>query len=542
MSQNTDRNDSAVVEREARIARANHRFADGLLATAVKIVLLGLIDAAAIFAVLVLAARADWLLIGVIVVATIAVNVIYLVPNRFLPAKYLTPGVAFLLVFQLFVVAFSVYIAFTNYGDGHILAKSDAIASIQRNTLEQVPGSPNYPAAVAVKDGTNAPLYLLISDPDTGEAMAGTNDQPLKEVTGVEFTSLGAVKSAPGFRVLDLGELNARGAEVKALAVPFSNDPGDGVLKTDFGSFAVRYTPSLVYDKGADTFTSRDGAAVYHDSGSGSFVTGDGKRLEPGWKVDVGFLNFQRAFGDTSIRGPLIGVTLWTFAFAFLSVLSTFALGLAMAILLNDRRIKGLKLYRTLMILPYAFPGFLSALVWSGLMNQEFGFLNAVLLPGANIPWLTDPVWGKISILLVNLWLGYPYMFLVATGALQSLPDDALEAARVDGASPWQIFRYIKLPLLMVPLAPLLVSSFAFNFNNFNLVYMLTKGGPDYAGAGVNVGHTDLLITMVYKVAFSTGQGRDYGLASAFAIIIFVVVGLVSYLGFRQTKALEDLN
>ena len=94
----------------------------------------------------------------------------------------------------------------------------------------------------------------------------------------------------------------------------------------------------------------------------------------------------------------------------------------------------------------------------------------------------------------------------------------------------------------MVPLAPLLISSFAFNFNNFNLIYMLTRGGPDFPGAGINAGHTDLLITMVYKVAFSTGQGRDYGLASAFAIIIFVVVGLVSYLGFRQTKTLEEIN
>lgn len=143
---------------------------------------------------------------------------------------------------------------------------------------------------------------------------------------------------------------------------------------------------------------------------------------------------------------------------------------------------------------------------------------------------------------MVNLWLGYPYMFLVATGALQSIPDEVIEASRVDGAGVWQTFWNIKLPLLMVPLAPLLISSFAFNFNNFNLVYMLTRGGPDFAGAGINVGHTDLLITMVYKVAFSTGQGRDYGLASAFAIIIFVVVGLVSYLGFRQTRALEELN
>ncbi len=223
-------------------------------------------------------------------------------------------------------------------------------------------------------------------------------------------------------------------------------------------------------------------------------------------------------------------------------MLTTFTLGLAMAILLNDPRVRGLKIYRTLMILPYAFPGFLSAMVWMGLMNQEFGFINEVILGGANIPWLTDAWWGKLSILLVNLWLGYPYMFLVATGALQSIPDEVIEASRVDGASAWQTFWNIKLPLLMVPLAPLLISSFAFNFNNFNLIFMLTRGGPTFDGAGINAGHTDLLITMVYKVAFATGQGRDYGLASAFAIIIFIVVGLISYLGFRQTRTLEEIN
>ncbi len=533
--------ETQVLRKEAAVQRTNSRFADSLLATIVKIVLLGLVDAAAVFAVLVLIDARDWVVLAIVVAATIAINVIYLFRDRFLPAKYLAPGVVFLLVFQVFVVLFSVYIGFTNYGDGHISTKADAIESIQRNNQVPVPGSPTYPAGVAVREGTNGPLYLVIQDPATGQALAGSNEDPLVAVQGVEFNSLGAVRAAPGFRMLELDELNTRSAELRELSVPFSDDPAAGSLRTDFGSFAVRYTAALTYDPAADTFTDTEGV-VYRDSGNGSFVGDNGKRLEPGWKINVGFGNFQRALTDESIRGPLIAVTAWTFAFAILSVLSTFALGLAMALLLNDRRIKGLKIYRTLMILPYAFPGFLSSLIWMGLMNQEFGFLNNVLFPGADIPWLTDPWWGKFSILMVNLWLGYPYMFLVATGALQSLPEEALEAARVDGASTWQIFRHVKLPLLMIPLAPLLISSFAFNFNNFGLVYFLTRGGPDFAGAGVNAGHTDLLITMVYKVAFSTGQGRDYGLASAFAIIIFIVVGLVSYLGFRQTRTLEDLN
>jgi arabinogalactan oligomer/maltooligosaccharide transport system permease protein len=142
---------------------------------------------------------------------------------------------------------------------------------------------------------------------------------------------------------------------------------------------------------------------------------------------------------------------------------------------------------------------------------------------------------------MVNLWLGFPYMFLICTGALQAIPDDIVEAATVDGAKPWAIFRLIKLPLLLVTMAPILIASFAFNFNNFNLIYMLTGGGPRDHSASVNVGATDILISMVYKVAF-TGQARDYGLASAFTIIIFILVATIAVVSFRKTKVLEELN
>ena len=175
------------------------------------------------------------------------------------------------------------------------------------------------------------------------------------------------------------------------------------------------------------------------------------------------------------------------------------------------------------------------------MMNQEFGFINVALLGGADIPWLTNEWLAKFSILLVNLWLGFPYMFLICTGALQSIPDELQEAARVDGANAWAVFRNIKLPLLFVAVAPLLIASFAYNFNNFQLIYMLTGGGPRDASAGINVGATDLLITMVYKVAF-VGSTSDYGLASAFSIIIFFLVATISIVLFRQTKSLEELN
>ncbi|MBD4208039.1 ABC transporter permease subunit, partial [Xanthomonas citri pv. citri] len=120
----------------------------------------------------------------------------------------------------------------------------------------------------------------------------------------------------------------------------------------------------------------------------------------------------------------------WTFAFAFLSVATTFAVGLLLAMAFNRADMRGKKVYRVMMILPYAFPAFLSGLVWAGLLNPEFGFVNNVFFGGADIPWLTDPWLARLSVLVVNLWLGFPYMFLVTTGALQSLPEDVDEAAR----------------------------------------------------------------------------------------------------------------
>ena len=149
--------------------------------------------------------------------------------------------------------------------------------------------------------------------------------------------------------------------------------------------------------------------------------------------------------------------------FSLVSVLSTFALGLFLAMVFHDKRVKGRKIYQSLLILPYAFPAFLSTLVWHGMLNKDFGFINQFFFGGAHIPWLEDGWLAKLSILGVNLWLGFPYMFLVCLGALQSLPGDVEEAAKIDGASGLRTVWSIKLPLVLQSTVPLLIASFAFN-------------------------------------------------------------------------------
>lgn len=500
----------------------------------VKLVLMGLVDAIAIYAIFILAMQREWIVLGVIVAVTAIVNWIYFSRRR-LPAKYLTPGIIFLSLFQVFVLLYTGYVAFTNYGTGHNGSKEQAVSSLMAASLERVPDSPTFQVTVVDQLGT---LGLLVTDPD-GDVQLGTMEQPLAEVDA-EMEN-GKAVATEGWTTLSFSEVIARTDEITELAVPASDDPNDGALRTPDGSNGYLYTSNLVYDEAAGTMTDQTTGTVYTDEGTGAFVAENGDELRPGWQIVVGFDNFIRAVTDPRLAGPLVYVTLWTFAFALISVASTFFLGLFLAITFNDMRMRGRKAYRIAMILPYAIPSFLSALVWAGMMNESFGFINQVLLGGASVPWLTDPFVAKISVLLVNLWLGFPYMFLVCLGALQSIPDDVQEAAKVDGASSWNVFRLIKLPLLLVSVAPLLIASFAFNFNNFNVIYLLTNGGPRDTAAPIPVGFTDILISMVYKVAF-TGQTRDYGLASAYSIIIFIVVAVISIIAFRRTKSLEEIN
>lgn len=506
----------------------------GILA---KIVLLGLVDAFAVYVMIVLFMSENWTVLAVAALVTVLINWIYLRKGG-LPAKYLAPGVFFLAIFQICVVAFTGYIAFTNYGDGHNSSKEDAISAIQRSAQQRVPDSPAYRVSVLGK-GEN--FYLLLTDPD-GQALLGGPDRPAGKVQDVQRDGSGKATGMDGYSTLNLRQIIANQDKITSLEVPLSQDAADGSLRTADGSNAYIYKPTLTYDPAADTFTDATSGKTYRDGGQGNFVDETGTVLDPGWKVDVGFANFTKAFTDENLRGPLLQVAAWTLTFALASVATTFAMGLFLAITFNRQDLRGKRIYRILIILPYAFPVFLSGLVWSGLLNPEFGFINQTLFGGAQIPWLSDPWLAKFSVLLVNLWLGFPYMFLVCTGALQSLPEELDEAARMDGASAWRIFRSIKLPLLLVSVAPLLISTFAFNFNNFNVIFMLTSGGPRFSGTTMDIGATDILITMVYKVAFGGGAGRDYGLASALAILIFIIVAVISAWSFKMTKSLEEVN
>ncbi|MEO7449112.1 MAG: ABC transporter permease subunit, partial [Humibacillus sp.] len=248
--------------------------------------------------------------------------------------------------------------------------------------------------------------------------------------------------------------------------------------------------------------------------------------------------NFQTILTDPTIRSGFLKIFAWNIVFAGLSVITTFILGMLLALLFNDDKLKGKGVYRALLVLPYAIPGFVTSLLWASMFNQDFGLVNS--LTHLDVDWLGNPWAAKAAILITNLWLGFPYMFLICTGALQSIPSDVREAAKIDGASPARTLRSIIMPLLLVAVGPLMIASFAFNFNNFGLIFLLTGGGP-FESENTSIGSTDLLITYAFRLAFS-GVTPDYGLAAAVSILIFIIVAAMSYAGFTRTKALEEVN
>ncbi|CAG9298020.1 maltose ABC transporter permease MalF [Celerinatantimonas diazotrophica] len=264
--------------------------------------------------------------------------------------------------------------------------------------------------------------------------------------------------------------------------------------------------------------------------------------LTPGFTVNVGWYNFVRIVMDPGIRAPFIGIFFWTIIFAFLTVVFTVAIGMVLACLVQWEALRGRAIYRVFIILPYAVPAFISILIFKGLFNQSFGEINLLLgqLFGIQPEWFNNPLLAKIMVLIVNTWLGYPYMMILCMGLLKAIPDDLYEASAMDGANVIQNFFRITFPMLIKPLMPLMIASFAFNFNNFVLIQLLTNGGPDRLGTTTPAGYTDLLVSYTYRIAFEGSGGQDFGLAAAISTVIFLLVGALAVINLKASHIQFD--
>ncbi|MBL0087896.1 MAG: maltose ABC transporter permease MalF [Ideonella sp.] len=483
---------------------------------------------AALWAVMVIHATGQTLLaLTLLVISGMAVWTY--TSTRTVALRYLFPGVAAALVFVVFPMLYTMGIAFTNHSSRNLLDLDRARAQLmeeaviapdsqRRFTLEALGSRLRVRLAPtgAGADAAVTPPIVLLATPQTIALEPATSaPEP-----GLPLSAV--VQHLPTLRLLQL-----------------KDGSGQLLSLTGLHEFALQQPLYLARADGA--LTDRLSGKVYHpDMAQGFFTADDGDRLQPGFRVNVGLSHFAQVFSQGKFREPFLSVFVWTVVFSALSVVGAASLGLLLAGLLHWPALPGRSAYRLVLFLPYAVPGFISILVFKGLFNQNLGEVNLILnaLFGIRPAWFSDPLLAKLMLLIVNIWLGFPYMMVLCSGLIQSIPSDLYEASAVVGAGPWTNFTRITLPLILKPLTPLLISAFAFNFNNFVLVSLLTGGRPDQADSTLPAGTTDILVSYTWRIAFQD-SGQQFGLAAAISTVIFGIVAAITLIQLRLTSRAE---
>lgn len=487
------------------------------------------VDAFALLLIYLLAADGVWELAIFIAIVTLFVNVVNLREDLF-PIRWMSPALALMALFVIYPIIYTVYVAFTNYGDGHLLTKQQAIERFQQDTFLPEDGE-TFGFSLYSNEAGEYALWLV---DDAGNVQFATADS----LTSIENPPVDAPETYEGFT----RQQNVLLALQDIQTIEFG--PEDRPISVSTARTAATLQQKYTYDAEQDAVIDNETDDVYQaDDTIGQFVNEEGATLITGYRVTVGFSNFERFLTSPAISGPLLQIFAWTVVFALLSVFTTFVLGLSVALILRTD-IPARRFFRTLLIVPYAIPGLIAVATWRGMLNSNFGVITQVLTDifGSAPPFFTDPNWAKVGILIINLWLGYPYFMLVCSGALAAIPADMYEAAKVDGANALNQFFYLTLPMLLVAVGPLLIASFTYNFNNFVIIEAYNEGGPPIPGTPTPAGYTDVLISYAFRLAFGTGRGADFGLASAITIIIFIMVASVTLLQFRFTRRWEETS
>jgi len=506
----------------------------GPLALFLKLSLLGAADALLILLLTAAINKSSFVIAGVVVAALIFINYSFLTKG-FIPLKFLSIGLVFFSIFVVTPTGYTIIMSTYNFQTGNEIGKKASIIEILNNGLQPDEAGTTYDLLLGKAANDNYAAILF--DPVSQDLFFAT-ESGVTPTTEDKITrdSSGYIVAAEGITKFTDEEFSNLDSVITALRFPFGDGSFANPQATDL---AARLVQSFSYDANKDQMLNSQTGEVFINNGKGNFVSESDPtyKLDPGWRAFAGVDNFKSLLLDKNLRDPFIKVFIWTIAFAFLSVGTTFAVGMALAIALQDP-IRFRRFYRGFLILPYAIPSFMSILIWRGLFNKEYGAINTLF--NLDVAWFESPWLARFAVILVNLWLGFPYMYLIGSGALQSIPAEIEEAASIDGATEKQAFMIIKLPLLLQVLSPLLIASFAFNFNNFNIIYLLTGGGPTNAIDGEVAGATDILISYAYKTAFGTNF-QNLGLSSAISMVMFVIVGSMSLYTLKKSKVLDSL-
>ena len=436
--------------------------------------------------------------------------------------KFFYPALVLFVLFSLVPISYSIYVSFTNLKTGHLLERKEVIKLFENEKMigpnSQILNFELY------KDGSG---YLVVVDnlsakftgKDAIATLGSTTTLPegLTKIHPGEILEF--IEKNPNFKVIHpaLGEYSLFRSDILAKVNSRYAKIGEGQFK--------------------DNIT---GENLTENTEDGQFKL-NGESVGPGYFTFVGIKNYKELFFDPATKLVFFKSLSWTFAWASLSVLLTFTLGAFLAVLLNDLQGKSKFLYRMIFIIPYSIPFFISVLIFKGMLNKDFGEVNTVLkfFTISPVPWLESKTWARVSVLMVNLWLGFPYMLLVITGIIQSIPKSIYEASSLEGATKLQNFRFLTFPLVLRAMIPLLIGSFAFNMNNFVGIYLLTGGGPVIPDVSTPLGETDILISYTYRLAFEGSQGQNFAMASTVSMLIFVIVVALTFLNFKVSKVLK---
>ncbi|MEC0756040.1 sugar ABC transporter permease [Bacillus haynesii] len=274
-----------------------------------------------------------------------------------------------------------------------------------------------------------------------------------------------------------------------------------------------------------------------------AFTNYDFYHIPPNSLIDwVGFKNFMNIFFLGSYRQTFADVLGWTIIWTICATTLQIVLGIVTALIVNQNFIKGKRMFRIIFLLPWAVPAFITIMSFANIFNDSAGAMNVQVIPLLNqlpfvdipaVAWKTDPFWTKTALIMIQTWLGFPYIYVMVTGVLQAIPGELYEAAKIDGATFIQRFKHITLPMILFATAPVMITQYTFNFNNFSIIYLFNEGGPGSAGAGA--GSTDILISWIYKL--TTGTSPQYSVAAAVTLLIsFIVIG-VSLIAFKKSNA-----
>lgn len=464
-------------------------------------------------------------LVAVGILAGLGGSVLIYLSPRFYAWRYIVPGLFAALLFIVVPMLYTLGIGFTNYSSEHLLTFERATEVLLNKTIS----SGDSLEVRLYAEGERYRFVFATEDDATFVSDAVALGKPVRvPLLSMPGAPLGAHKP------LALKELIALQGALKQVVAVLPD--GTELRASSMRRFAAM-RPAFKRNADGTLTDVADGTLLKPDFTTGYWKREDGSNVEPGFRSYVGLENYVHIFTDRRFLEPFGRVFAWTVTFAGLNTLFTFSLGVVLAVALNWDALRYRNFYRMMLFLPYAVPAFISIPVFRGLFNENLGEINMILdaLFGIRPSWFSDAGLARSLILIVNTWLGYPYMMILSMGLIKAIPAELYEASALAGAGPLTNFFRITLPLIARPIAPLLIASFAANFNNLTLIELLTGGLPDYLDTQVPVGATDLLASYTYRIAFHD-SGQHYALACAISSLVFAIVAALAFINLRLFK------